>query len=288
MEDFRKQLQSVHVVRCDEASLAHPRPVARRMEFSGVRRSRADRRILARRRRTSAVKSRRSCRRERSLSLACAEPGCERFLLAFMRRPSRRPDDFESRADLAVGIGDSARDRALPRGKARRGAADGGRRRAATLVGAHGAQVAQQARKRSVAHGKAVDIGHRQGEAGALHQGAEIAQIDERRDARAGAAFDFILRPGEAGAQLPKVWPPASAPRKQPVGREDAADLRQHAGQVVDELQVKRADDEIEARGAKGGISSSASRQRAASAQSRGDGAARTKKRPGRIAELRR
>ena len=90
-------------------------------------------------------------------------------------------------------------------------------------------------------------VGHRQGKARALQQARGVAQIGERRDARAEAALDLAFRRGQRLAQLPQGGAAQHGAQQQPVGLQDAADLDQGAGQVVDPMQVHRAQHQVEA-----------------------------------------
>ena len=169
----------------------------------------------------------------------------QRLLLAFMRRPAGQPDHVEGGADAAVGIG-----KALGvdlRHPQHRGAAG---RRAPPLdqdIGrAHPPEILHQRKRAVVAHHDAIDVGDRQREAGALQQRADIAQIGERRDARRHAALAFGFGGGKGLPQLGQRIAADHRRQQQPVGPQRAADLRQHARQIVDELERKRGDGEIE------------------------------------------
>ena len=180
-----------------------------------------------------------------SARLAFADPGLQRLLLALMRRPARQPDHVEGGADAAVGIGKAlAVDLRHPQ---QRGAAG---RRPPPLdqdIGrAHAPQIVHQRERVVVAHHDAIDVGDRQREAGALQQRADVAQIGERRDARRHPAFAFGFGRGERLPQLGQRIAADHRRQQQPVGLQRAADLRQHAGQIVDELKGERRDDEIE------------------------------------------
>ena len=172
-------------------------------------------------------------------------------------------------------------------------------RRAAALVQhigrAHAAQVAHQVERRRVAHGEPVDVDHRQRKAGALQQRAEFAHIGKRRNARRDAAFDLALGLREGLAQFGQRVAAEQRGEQQAVGLERAADLDERAGQIVDELQRQRRDDEIErAVGERQASSSAATRgrfapRRRAAAIERADLAAcreRAAHRVGRRAEI--
>ena len=80
----------------------------------------------------------------------------------------------------------------------------------------------------------------------ALQQRADIAQIGKRRDARRHPAFAFGFRRRKGLPQLGQRIAADHRRQQQPVGFQRAADLRQHAGQIVDELKGERGDDEVE------------------------------------------
>ena len=169
----------------------------------------------------------------------------QRLLLAFVRRPAGQPDHIEGGADAAVGIGKSfGVDLRHPQ---QRGAAG---RRSPPLhqdVGrAHAPQILHQRERVVIAHHDAVDIGDRQREAGALQQRADVAQIGKRRDAGRNPAFAFGFRRGKGLPQFGQRVAADHRRQQQPVRLQRAADLRQHAGQIVDELQGERGDNEIE------------------------------------------
>ncbi len=158
-----------------------------------------------------------------------------------MRRPARQPDHIEGGADAAVGIGKAfAVDLRHPQ---QRGAAG---RRPPPLdqnVGrAHPPQILHQRERVVVAHHDAIDVGDRQRKAGALQQRADIAQIGKRRDARRHAAFAFGFGRGKGLPQLGQRIAADHRRQQQPVGPQRAADLREHAGQIVDELKRERGD----------------------------------------------
>ena len=179
--------------------------------------------------------------RTASARLAFADPGLQRLLLAFMRRPARQPDHVEGGADAAVGIG-----KALGvdlRHPQHRGAAG---RRPPPLdqdIGrAHAPQIRHQRERAVVAHHDAIDVGDRQRKARALQQRADIAQIGKRRDPRRHAAFAFGFRRRERLPQLGQRVAADHRRQQQPVRPQRAADLREHAGQIVDELKRQRGD----------------------------------------------
>ncbi len=162
-----------------------------------------------------------------------------------MRRPARQPDDIEGGADAAVGIGEAlAID--LRHAQQRRAA----QRRTAALgqhIGrAHAPQILHQREGIVVAHHDAIDIRHRQRKAGALQQRADVAQVGERRDARRDAAFNLGLGGGERLTQFGQRLAADGRREQQAIRLQRAADLRQHARQIVDELQCQRGDREIE------------------------------------------
>ena len=162
-----------------------------------------------------------------------------------MRRPARQPDHIEGGADAAVGIGKAlAVDLRHPQ---HRGAAG---RRPPPLdqdVGrAHPPQILHQRKRAVVAHHDAIDVGDRQRKARALQQRADIAQIGKRRDPRRHSAFAFGFRRRKGLPQLGQRIAADHRRQQQPVGPQRAADLREHAGQIVDELKGERGDDEIE------------------------------------------
>ena len=97
-----------------------------------------------------------------------------------------------------------------------------------------------------IAHHDAVDVGDRQGKPDALQQRADIAQIGKRRHPRRHAAFAFGFRRRKGLPQLGQRIAADHRRQQQPVRLQRAADLRQHARQVVDELQRQRGDREVE------------------------------------------
>ncbi len=124
----------------------------------------------------------------------------------------------------------------------------GARRRSTQDVGrAHAPQIGHQREGVVVAHHERIDIGDRQRKTRALQQAADIAEIGERRDARRDPAFAFGLRRGEGLTQLRQRVAADHRRQQQAIGPECAADLREHAGQIVDKLQRQRGDHEIEA-----------------------------------------
>ena len=121
------------------------------------------------------------------------------------------------------------------------------RRRSIEHIGrAHAAQIVHQRERVVVAHHDAVDVGDRQRKARALQQRADVAQIGKRRNARRHAALAFGLGRGKGLPQLGQRVAADHRRQQQPVGLQRAADLREHAGQIVDELQRQRGDDEVE------------------------------------------
>ena len=111
---------------------------------------------------------------------------------------------------------------------------------------AHAPQIVHQRERIVVTHHDAIDIGDRQRKAGALQQRADIAQIGERRDARRHPAFAFGFGRGKGLPQFGQRIAADHRRQQQPVRLQRAADLRQHAGQIVDELEGERGDREIE------------------------------------------
>ena len=103
---------------------------------------------------------------------------------------------------------------------------------------AHPPQIGHQRERVVVAHHDAIDVGDRQRKARALQQRADIAQIGERRDARRNAAFAFGFRRGKGLPQFGQRIAADHRRQQQAVGLQRAADLREHAGQIVDELQA--------------------------------------------------
>ena len=169
----------------------------------------------------------------------------QRLLLAFMRRPAGQPDHVEGGADAAVGIGKAF---AVNLRHPQHGGAAG--RRAPPLdqnIGrAHAPQIVHQRERVVVAHHDAIDVGDRQRKARALQQRADIAQIGKRRDARRHAALAFGFRRRKGLPELGQRIAADHRRQQQPVRLQRAADLRQHAGQIVDELKGERGDGEIE------------------------------------------
>ena len=169
----------------------------------------------------------------------------QRLLLAFMRRPAGQPDHIEGRADAAVRIGKTF---AVNLRHPQHGGAAG--RRAPPLdqnIGrAHPPEIGHQRKRAVVAHHDAIDVGDRQRKACALQQRADIAQIGKRRDARRYPALAFGFRRGKGLPELRQRIAADHRRQQQPVGLQRAADLRQHAGQIVDELERERGDGEIE------------------------------------------
>ena len=108
------------------------------------------------------------------------------------------------------------------------------------------AEIGHQRERAVVAHHDAIDVGDRQRKARALQQRADIAQIGKRRDARRHPALAFGFRRGKGLPSSVSVSPPIIAASNSPSGLQRAADLRQHARQIVDELERERGDDEIE------------------------------------------
>ena len=162
----------------------------------------------------------------------------QRLWLAFMRRPAGQPDDVEGGADAAVGIGEAF---GVDLRHPQHGGAAG--RRAPALdqnVGrAHAAQIVHQRERAVVAHHDAVDVGDRQRKARALQQRADVAQIGKRRHARRHPAFAFGFGRGKGLPQLGQRIAADHRRQQQPVRPQRAADLCEHAGQVVDELQAQ-------------------------------------------------
>ena len=117
---------------------------------------------------------------------------------------------------------------------------------------AHGAEVAHQGERIVVLDLDGLAVGHRQGEARALQQARRVAQIGERRDARAQAALDLAFGRGQGLAQLPQRGAAQHGAQQQAVGPQDALDLHQGAGQVVDPMEVHGAHDQVEALGREG------------------------------------
>ena len=97
-----------------------------------------------------------------------------------------------------------------------------------------------------VARHDAIDVGDRQCEARALQQRADIAQIGKWRDAGRNPAFAFGFRRRKGLPQFGQRLAADHRRQQQPVGLQRAADLRQHAGQIVDELKGQRGNHEIE------------------------------------------
>ena len=89
-------------------------------------------------------------------------------------------------------------------------------------------------------------VGDRQREARALQQRADVAQIGERRHARRHPAFAFGFRRREGLPQLGQRIAADHRRQQQPVGLQRAADLRQRAWEIVDELKRERGNDEVE------------------------------------------
>ena len=174
----------------------------------------------------------------------------QRLLLALMRRPARQPDHIEGGADAAVGVGESfAVDLRHPQ---QRGAA--GRRAAAFhqhIGRAHPPQILHQRERVVVAHHDAVDVGDRQRKTCALQQRADIAQVGERRHARRHSALKLGFRRRKRLPQFGQRIAADHRRQQQPIRLQRAADLRQHAGQVVDELQGQRGDCEVDGRRAR-------------------------------------
>ena len=73
-----------------------------------------------------------------------------------------------------------------------------------------------------------------------------VAQIRERRDPRRHPAFELRFRRGKALAKFVKRIAADHRRQQQPVRLQRAADLREDAGQIIDELQRERGYDEIE------------------------------------------
>ena len=162
-----------------------------------------------------------------------------------MRRPARQPDHIEGGADAAVGIGKAfGVDLRHPQ---HRGAT---RRRPPPLdqdIGrAHAPQILHQRKRAVVAHHRAIDIGDRQGKTCALQQRADIAQIGKWRDPGRHAALAFGFGGRKTLPQLGQRVAAEHRRQQQPVGPQGAADLREHAGQIVDELKGQRGNRKIE------------------------------------------
>ena len=126
----------------------------------------------------------------------------QRFLLAFVRRPARKPGHLEGGAHAPVGVGEALGIDARRRGAALRGAA--------AFCGGDAAHCARPRARRSrirpngsrVARRDGLDVRDRQGEAGALQERAEVAHVGEGRDAGARAALQFGLGLRERLTQL--------------------------------------------------------------------------------------
>ena len=169
----------------------------------------------------------------------------QRLLLALMRRPARQPDHVEGGADAAVGVGKAFAHRSAPSAAWWRG----GSASAAARPGYWSrpcAEIGHQRERAVIAHHDAIDVGDRQRKARALQQAADIAQIGKRRDARRHPAFEFGFGGGEGLPELGQRIAADHRRQQQPVGLQRAADLRQHAGQIVDELKGERGNRKIE------------------------------------------
>ena len=168
----------------------------------------------------------------------------ERLLLALVRRPGGEPDDVEGGADAAVRVGEALGIDLCHLEK--RGAAG---RPAAALeeeVGrAHPPQIVHQGKGVVIAHHNAVDIGHRKCKPGPLQQRADIAQIRKRRHARRDTALAFGLGRRERLPQLGERIAADHGREQQPIRLQRAADLREHAGQIVDKLEGERRQHQI-------------------------------------------
>ena len=169
----------------------------------------------------------------------------QRLLLALMRRPAGQPDHVEGRADAAIRIGKAF---AVDLRHPQHGGAAGRRSPPfdQNIGRAHPPEIGHQRERAVVAHHDAIDVGDRQRKPGALQQRADIAQIRERRDARRYPALAFGFRRGKGLPQLGQRIAADHRRQQQPVRLQRAADLRQHAGQIVDELERERRDGEIE------------------------------------------
>ncbi len=80
----------------------------------------------------------------------------------------------------------------------------------------------------------------------ALQQRTDIAQIGKRRDAGRDPAFAFGFRCRKGLPQFGQCLAADHRRQQQPIGFQRAADLRQHAGQIVDELKDESGNDEVE------------------------------------------
>ena len=179
--------------------------------------------------------------------LAFAEPGRSGFWLALMRRPAGQPDDVEGGADAAVGIGEAfaRRSRAIRSMVARRvGVAppldhDVGR--------AHAPEIAPSARRRcrSAPPTRSTSV------TGSAKPARCNSAPTSRRSANGATRGDTppSHSASACGEGLPQFGQRIAADHRrqqQPVGLERAPDLRQHAGQIVDELKGQRGDREVE------------------------------------------
>ena len=162
-----------------------------------------------------------------------------------MRRPARQPDDVERGADASVAVGKTF-GIDLRHAQQRRTA----QRRAAALgqhIGrAHSPQILHQREGVVVAHDHAIDVGDRKREAGALQQRAEIAQVRERQHARRQPALELDLRRSKGLPQFGQRVAAEQRGEKQAIRPQRAADLRQHARQIIGKVQRKRREHEVE------------------------------------------
>ncbi len=92
-------------------------------------------------------------------------------------------------------------------------------------------------------------VGDGEREAGALKEGAKLADVGEGGNARRGASGRLGLGDDESLSQLVEGGATKQGGEHQAVGLEGAAHLEQRPRKIVDELQRKARDDEIERRG---------------------------------------
>lgn len=109
------------------------------------------------------------------------------------------------------------------------------------------AQVGHQGEQVWMGDGDGFAIRYGQGEAGALEQAAGIADIDKGSDARGDAAVALGLGGGEDAAEFVQGCAAWQHGHKQAVRFQDALDLGEGAGEVVDPVQAEDADDDIDA-----------------------------------------
>ena len=107
-------------------------------------------------------------------------------------------------------------------------------------------QIGHQRERAVVAHDDAIDVGDRQ------RKPARCNRLPKSRRSANGATRGDTPPSSSASAAAKdcrnsvSVSPPIIAASNSPSGLQRAADLRQHAGQVVDELKGERGNGEIE------------------------------------------